>query len=397
MKNIFSIFAFLASFFFLSNSSKGQTSTFFEGEYKPVVIWVYPPEVQMDVYEKVSKLGERNRQKYHFFLIPDSFNSKTLISKQINDYLNKEPNVDLEKVYFLEWGNSEQSKYFVNTNNDILADLYYYQIQENASNFNLDDVLRQFDGNRIWHIKLSEIEEKSLVLNPQLKKISYGLTWSRGSQSTFKEDSAYLPPSIGTFGLTVGYRINPRLYIFGRGQFSLNIPDMTNSQSTIFSQIDISKGGKQTVAIEMQAHVFLHGSLQANYFLTNSKKFQPFVGAGISFINFRSAKIRRETEIDVDKLFSGGGIPSAGGAGGLADGDLSFFIGSTIQPFISLGLSYKLIKNVRLMAWGEYSYTGKDELKGIKFTNNNHSNLLINYGIQFEFNKKQNKYYQYFK
>jgi hypothetical protein len=395
MKNIFPIFAFLSFLFFLPNSSKGQSSIFSDSEYKPVVIWIYPPEKQMEIYQKVSKISEYNQKKYHFFLLSDVFNSATLISKEINDFLNKEPNLDLEKVYFLEWGKSAQSRYFVNTNNDIIADLYFHQIQENNADFNLEGVLKQFDGNRVWHIKLAEIEERSLIKNPQLRKFSYGLSWSKGSQNTFKEDSAYLPPSIGTFGLTVGYRINPRLYIFGRGQFSLNIPDMTNSQSTLFSQINISKGGKQTVAIDMQAHVFLHGSVQANYFLTNSQKFRPFIGGGFTYINFRSAKIHKETEIDVDNLFSGGGMPDIGSLGG-TDTDLPFFTGSTIQPFISFGLSYKLLKNVSLMAWGEYNYNGKDELKGVKF-NNNPNNFLFNYGIQFEFNKKQNKYYQYVK
>jgi hypothetical protein len=398
MKNKFSIIVFLTYISFLPNPSKGQTSTFSESGYKPVVIWVYSPEVQKEIYQKVSELTESKRNKYQFFLLSDTQNSKAEITKRINDFLNTESGIDKQKIYFLEWGSLPQSQYFENNDKDIFADFYYHQIAENNTNFNLEKVLTQFDSNYLWDIRLIEIEEKSIKVDTKLRRFSYGLTWTKMSQNTFKEDSAYLPPSVGTFGLTVGYRINPRLYLFGRGQFSLNIPDMSNTQSALFSQINFSKGGKQKVALDIEAHVLLQGSVQANYFLTNNQKFRPFIGGGFTYVNFRSAKVHKETEIDVSNIFAGGGLPNTSSLGGLngADGDLPFFKGSVIKPFFSAGISYKLFKYISLIAWGEYTYNSKDELNGVKFENNP-NNFSFNYGIQFEFNKKGKKYYHYLK
>jgi opacity protein-like surface antigen len=273
----------------------------------------------------------------------------------------------------------------------IIADFYFYQLQENAPNFNIETILRQFDSNYVWHITLSQIEEKSLIENPQLRKFSYGFTFGSAFLKTFKEDTAYLPPSISKFGFTVGYRINPRLFILSKGQFSFDIPDMSNTQSSLFKQINISKGGKQKVSVNANAHVFLQGSIQANYFLGNSQKFKPFVGGGITYLNFRSAKIRKEVEIDVDKILSSGGQP----AGLSADeANFPFTTESIIHPFVTGGISYKLFKNVSLMVSAEYYYNNRKEWNGVSIDNKN-DNYSINGGIQFEFKKKQKKYYQY--
>jgi opacity protein-like surface antigen len=392
MKSNFYLTTFLFSCILLANSSRGQTSTFFEVNYKPVVVWVYPPDIQREVYQKMSDLTEVNRNKYRFLLISDTDNSKTVITKKINDFLNNEPTIDIQRVYVLEWSRNAKSKYFENTNKDIIADFSFHQIKENSVIFNLEDVLKQFDRNYVWHITLSQIEEKSLLINPQLRKFSYGLTFGTVFLKTFKEDTAYLPPSIAKLGFTVGYRINPRLFILSKGQFSFDIPDMSNTQSTLFKQINISKGGIQKVKVDANAHVFLQGSIQANYFLGNSQKFKPFVGAGLTYLNFRSAKIRKEVEVDIDKILSGGGQP----AGLSADeANFPFTTESIIQPFITGGISYKLFKNVSLMVSAEYYYNGRKEWNGVSIDNKN-ENFSINGGIQFEFKKKQKKYYQYF-
>jgi hypothetical protein len=153
MKNKFSIIVFLTYISFLPNPSKGQTSTFSESGYKPVVIWVYSPEVQKEIYQKVSELTESKRNKYQFFLLSDTQNSKAEITKRINDFLNTESGIDKQKIYFLEWGSLPQSQYFENNDKDIFADFYYHQIIENNVNFNLEKVLTQFDSNYLWDNK----------------------------------------------------------------------------------------------------------------------------------------------------------------------------------------------------------------------------------------------------
>lgn len=394
MKNIYH-FVFMIILCF-PTLLKAQNTIFYEGDYKPLIIWVFPAEMKEQVYQKVGDLKDYKRRKYRFFLLSDSLNSKANITKKINDFLNTASNIDKQRVYFLEWGHKTQSQYFVNENKDILADFYYYTIKENILDFNLDNVLKQFDNNYIWDITLTEIEEKSLITNPQIRKFSYGISFGQTSQNTFKEDSAYLPASIGKFGLTIGYRINPRLYLLGRGQFSFKIPDQSGIQSTLFSQIDIAAGGKQTVAIDMKAHVLVQGSLQANYFLTSNQKLRPFVGGGLTFLSFRSAKVHQEVEIDLSSITSGGGLPSGGlgNLGGSAGVDLPFFTGKTAVPFLTMGFSYKLHKNVILMGSAEYNYNNKRTLNNGGVVNQHH-NLSFNAGLQFEFQKKQKKYYQY--
>lgn len=391
MKNIYycCIVAFICCF---PNLSKAQNTIFYESDYKPLVIWVYPAEMQKEVNQNISKLEDYKKQKYRFFLLSDSLNSKASITKKINDLLNTASNIDIQRVYYLEWGHKSQSQYFVNENKDILADFHYYTIKESNLDFNLDNVLKQFDKHYLWHITLSQIEEKSLITNPQIRKFSYGISFGQTSQNTFKEDSAYLPASIGKLGLTIGYRINPRLYLLGRGQFSFKIPDQSGLQSTLFSQINISAGGKQTVAIDMKMHIFVQGSLQANYFLTSSQKLRPFIGGGLTFLSFKSAKAHQEIEIDLSSMTNGGGIPS--GLGNSTDVDLPFFAGKTLTPFLTLGFSYKLFKNVSILGSADYDYKDKKSLDNGGIVNLNH-NLSFNIGLQFEFQKKQKKYFQY--
>jgi hypothetical protein len=119
MKSIFTLTSLLFFCILVSNSTKGQTSSFLEVIYKPVVIWVYSPEMENEINQKMTELTEVNRNKYRFLLISDNDNSKTVITKKINDFLNSESMIDLQRVYVLEWSRNGKSKYFQNNNKDI--------------------------------------------------------------------------------------------------------------------------------------------------------------------------------------------------------------------------------------------------------------------------------------
>jgi hypothetical protein len=365
--------------------------------YKPVIVFVHPAHCQIQAVEALRKLGSETLAKYQFLMLADSAMTRAYIVKEVNDFLNTEEWIDKQRVYYLEWSEDEQSHFFDPSEKNIFANYHFYRIRDKGRTFDAKGVLEEFNSTYLWQIALHNLEENSLRVNPQLQKVNFGLTYGFSTQNTFKEDTAYLPPSINSLGFTVGYRVSPRFYLTGRGMFSFKIPNQSKIQSDLQSRINPAAGGSQTLKIDMTSHIALQGSFQMSYFFNPHHRIQPFVGVGMSFLMFQSAKISREVTIDISSLMSGGGPPSGGLGnlgGGLADGDLPFFKGQTIQPYGVLGVSYRLSRNTRFLFTTDYYYNNRKEIRGIPI-DNQRLNVSFNAGLQFELNKKTKKYYQY--
>lgn len=364
--------------------------------YKPVIVFVHPAQYRQQAIQSLRSVDESTRSKYYFLMIADSTSSRASIVKEVNDFLNTEERIDKQRVYYLEWSETPRS-FFNPDEKTIFANYHFYQIHEDGRTFNAKGVIAEFESTYLWNIALFNLEERSLLLNPQLRKINFGLTFGFSSQNTFTADTAYLPPSINLLGFTVGYRLTPRIYLIGRGMFSFKIPNQSKIQSDLQSRINPTAGGSQTLKIDMTSHIALQGSLQINYFFNTRRRVQPFVGAGASFLMFQSAKISQEVTIDLSSFSSGGGPPSGGLGnlgGGLAGGDLPFFKGQTVQPFGLLGVSYQLSRNTRFLFSTDYYYNNRKEVRGVPI-DNQRLNVSFNAGLQFELNKKTKKYYQY--
>lgn len=360
--------------------------------YKPVVVFVYPVQYQLQATQSLQSLDEVTRAKYRFLMLADSTSSRASIAKAVNDFLNSEDRIDKQRVYYLEWSESTRS-FFGADEKNIFANYHFYQIRQNGLTFNAKGVIAEFESTYLWNIALFNLEDRSLRLNPQLKRVNFGLTYGVSTQNTFTADTAYLPPSINKLGFTIGYRISPHIYLTGRGMLSFKIPNQSKIQSDLQAKINPAAGGSQTLSIDMTSHVFLQGSLQANYFFNTKKRIQPFVGAGLSFLMFQSAKIHQEITIDVSSFASGGGPPSNLG-GGLGGGDLPFFKGQSAEPFGVLGLSYQLSRNTRFLLTTDCYYNNRQQLNGIAI-NSRPLNVSYSAGLQFELNKKTKKYYRY--
>jgi hypothetical protein len=378
----------------VAKSAHSQEIIFFEGDFKPLVVWVYPERMQKEVTAALRTLGDYKRKEYQFLFVRDSLSSKESVCQKINDFLNDERGIDKQRIYYLEWGKGSKSEYFSNSNTDILADVYFHSLEDNSQTFNLLKVLERFDNRYIWESTLYNIETNNLTTIPKLRKLGFGLTYGKSTQSSFENDTAFLPSAINKLGITLSYRLNPRLYLTGRTMFSFKIPNQSKMQAQLFSQIDPFAGGVQTISINMKSHIFLESSFYAQYFLTDAKKLKPFVAAGFAFSTWRSAKINEEVEIDFDNIFSGGGMGDFGDLAG--GGELAFFTVRNFNPLITAGASYQLSRNVSFLLSTEYQFNSREKANGIKL-DNRYQNFSINAGIQFELSKKQKKYYQYLK
>jgi hypothetical protein len=367
--------------------------------YKPVVVFVHPAEYRLQAVQSLRALDEATRAKYYFLMLSDSSMTRASIAKEVNDFLNDEEpveKIDKQRIYYLEWSETPRSFFDANEKN-IFANYHFYQIRENGRTFNIQGAMAEFERTYLWQIALVQLEERSQLLNPQLKKVNFGLTYGLSTQNTFTADTAYLPSSINKLGFTVGYRVSPRFYLTGRGLFSFKIPNQKKMQSDMQSRINPMAGGSQTLKIEMAMHIYIQGSLQATYFFNPGKQMQPFVGAGVSFLTFQSAKISREVTIDMSSMMSGGGMPSGGLGdlgGGLDPGSMDMFKAAAIEPFGVLGLSYQLSRNTRFLFTTEYQYNNLRKISGADI-NSRSLNVSFNAGLQFELNKKHKKYYQY--
>jgi hypothetical protein len=393
------LFPILISLILITFCSKGQEEvTFFEGDYKPLLIFVYPESHSEEVLVKLKNSKRFSTKKCDFMLICDSLANSSSVVNRINKYLNSEKLIDKQRVYYLEWGIETISKYVQNTPNDIFANYEYYQIKENNSKFDMDELIDRFKNSYISDLTLIELEKSTNINIASTKKLSFGTSLSYNSQNVFVEDSAYLPNSIKRFGINIGYRLNPRLYLIGKTSFSAKIPNQEKLQSDIFSNINIFAGGTQIINIDVKAHIVLQGSIEANYFLIDKYKLRPFVGAGLSFVSFRSARIREQVELDLSNLGAGGGLPTGGlqSALGGSAGNLPFFMGKNVAPFAKLGLNYKMTRNINLLCSGQYDHSNKNQVNGVSI-NAKSMGFSMDIGIQIELNKGKKKYFEYLK
>jgi Outer membrane protein beta-barrel domain len=245
----------------------------------------------------------------------------------------------------------------------------------------------------LWQMDIDKIKETSEQESPQLRPFNFGLSLGYGWQNNFNADTFRLPSSISKIGIMMGYRIKPRVYLNSSLTASWQLPDLSGQQSNLFSKIDISAGGKQTINIDLKMHIVVQGTLQANYFLKpGNPRLRPYVGVGIAGLLLVQADTTISQEIDVSTIFSGGGQPNLGGSGDTPDLNLTQL--TTISPLIEVGINYKLARSINFLCSIAYQHRFKTEFRGIQ-ANNRLSDISLNFGVQFELSKKVKKYYKY--
>ncbi len=393
--NIYNISLLLL--FFATNARGQQSFIAFEEARKPLIVFIFPPDSRSEVLKSIEGLHKNQHDRYHYFLIEDETHSKIATAKKINDMLNSVFIIDKQRVYCIEWHKNTNDLYFKKNEKNIFADTYFHLLDDKNKPFSLETVLNSFIASYLWEIDIEKIKATSEKETPQLRPFNFGLLLGFNWQNNFDADTFRLPTSMSRIGIMMGYRLNKRLYLNSTLSGSWSLPDQSGQQSSLFNSIDISTGGKQTINIGLKMHVAVQGTFQANYFLTSKNpRLRPYIGLGIAGLFLMQADTTISQEIDVSSIFSGGGQPNFGGAGGAAGGldNLNLTRLSTFAPLIDVGINYKLARSVNLLCSVAYQHRFKTEFRGIRATNR-FSDVSLNFGMQFEIAKKTKQYYKY--
>jgi hypothetical protein len=363
--------------------------------FRPLVVVVQQGGDEKMLLSSIADLSEKDRNAHHFLLIYGEKADQATITRILNETLNKDVNyhIDKQKIYLLLLEADIPLRNFL-TDQAIFADVAEVATESNSKTINFTPFLDKMKTKYLWNMDVENIKKSGMKITHKNRRLGFGFVAGMHTQDVFKTDTAFLPGRITKMGISLNYRLSNRWQLSGRVMGSFKLPNQSKMQSSLLSQIDIAAGGEQTVKVEMNTHVFVQISLQANYLFQLRQKLQGFAGLGLARINFLSARLNEETTIDVSNFSPGSGGPPGGLDFGSPD-DLPKLSNSFWNPFVSVGLNYKLGKRVSLMANLDCHAPkfGKKVVNGVEITKNTNP-FSPGLGLQFSFGRSS-VYYNY--
>jgi hypothetical protein len=363
--------------------------------FRPLVVVVHQGDHEKMLLNSIADLSEKDRNAHHFLLVYGEKTDQAQITQMINETLNKDVNyrIDKQKIYLLLLQADVPLRNFL-TDQTIFADVADMGLGSYGEKLDFAPVLDKMKTKYLWNMDVENIQKSGMKITHKNRRLGIGFVTGMHTQDVFKTDTAFLPGRITKMGISLNYRLSNRWQLSGRIMASLKLPNQSKLQSSLFSQIDMAAGGEQTVKVEMETHVFIQASLQANYLFQLHRKLQGFAGLGLARINFLSARLNQETTIDVSNFSPGSGGPPGGLDFGSPD-DLPRLSNSFFNPFAAIGLNYKLSNRVSLTANLDYHAPkfGKKVVNGVEITQNTNP-FSPGLGLQFTFGKSK-VYYNY--
>jgi hypothetical protein len=363
---------------------------------RPLVVILNQENEGKLITNSINALSETEKKRYHFLMFYGAKPNLSYIEKTLNDLLNKDKAFvfDKRKIYLLVF-QSEPALREALSIKSVFADVASTHMTTDQESIDLLPFLNKFAQKRLWEIEVAQLEQRTKKITYRDRRLGIGFMMGQNSQSSFVEsDSSYIPSSITKVGLMANYRISNRFQVMGKVMTSFKLPNRSGLQSSIFSQIDLAAGGEQTVTAEIKFHVYVQSSLQLNYIINPQNRLKVVPGIGMSSIFFTSAKSKIEQVIDVSDISSGGG-PGALGGGLEPDTDIPRLSKRFMDPYASLGLTYKANKYMDFVFNADYSLSRRSgEVYGVYYSNQPNNPLSLNLGVQFTFGKSR-KYFNY--
>lgn len=349
--------------------------------YKPLIIVLYQDSMQVPLAEKSALHDAVKADKYNVFLLAINMTNSNAISVEINQLLNRNTSFDRQKIYLLAIGNDAVLLQYLQLSKSIFADTHYTK----NNNIDLESILQQFDKKYLWNIHIDHIEEKNKVEVFQKKDYSVGWLLGCNWQNDIKKDSAYLPPFMMKYGFLVDYRFNNRIHLNGKVLFSVKIPNQKKIQNDIQEQINPSAGGTQSITAQINMRIITELSLQANHFFYVQKPLKPYLGLGVTVVNYLYGYKKITQSINT----------VSGGVGLNSKPDIPITSGTSLNPYLAFGFNYHLSKNANLIVCGDYIFQTKEkDYKGVT-ANYGLQNVSFQMGFMFKLASKTKYFYHY--
>jgi hypothetical protein len=390
MQKILMLLCCLATLATNAQNSKLMLNT---ESFRPLLVVVHQADDEKILLNSIADLSEKDRNGYHFLFIYGEKTNQATITRILNETLSKDANfyINKQKIYLLLLKADAPLRAFL-SDQAIFADVADMGSGSYGEKVDFAPVLDKMKTKYLWNMDVENIKNSGMKITHKNRRLGVGFVMGMHTQDVFKTDTAFLPSRITKLGISLNYRLSNRWQLMGRIMGSFKLPNQSKLQSSLLSQIDMAAGGEQTVKIEMETHVFVQTSLQANYLFQLHRKVQGFAGVGLARINFLSARLNQETTIDVSNFSPGSGGPPGGLDFGSQD-DLPRLSNSFWNPFAAIGLNYKLNKRVSIMANLDYHAPkfGKKVVNGVEITQNTNP-FSPGLGLQFTFGKSNVNY-----
>ena len=277
----------------------------------PFAVVIYTDHHTAIVEEELLKYKDRNGTSL-LLVGPVTPSSTAVVIDSINQRLNYQEGIDLQRCYLLVLGEEElYQEYKTFDANHFFSKKIFLSSDpmgatemefdfEQLSNVRLKDEIETFTDHYLWEIKLSQIEEQN-VSDLNQNAIESGIRITADAVFPFYSGLEHsVKPFFRTFSAGVYHRWGRSWQTNLDYTAGLNLPSSNRIQNEL--QPSISSGDE--VELDIQAHVLQSINLEMRYlFPAIKKKIHPYLGArvGMTSIRFTETTI----ELDPSDLLSG--------------------------------------------------------------------------------------------